>query len=118
MMWNIENDIRTIAKRNYWQVIYTQSKEVGLKVFHNDTNFTHMQIAFLNYLAFYSSLSLDIAMGEVEEFVRDDPIYEDSYMFFRQKSRGKKKPPPSSQKEAPPEKVETSKWVFRKPAGE
>ena len=65
---NIENSteiIRELAKNNYWQTIYSQSKETSLQLFKNRTEFTYIQITFLNYLSFYSSLFLDVAMGEV-----------------------------------------------------
>lgn len=76
--------LRKLARGNKWQIIYAQSRELGsVKLFYNDNNFGDLQLQFLNYLAFYYSLLLDIAMGEVEEIVITDFIYEDSYIYYK-----------------------------------
>ncbi len=100
--------IRELAKNNYWQTIYSQAKETSLQIFKNRTEFTFIQIAFLNYLGFYSSLFLDVTMGEVEEIVLDNDIYEDSYMYFKRKSRLKIEPPTKQI----PNTANKDVWIF------
>lgn len=83
--------LREMSKGNYWQTVYVQSKEMGgMQVFENLREFTPLQIYFLNQLSFYNSLYLDIAMGDVDEFVLEDEIYEDAYSYYKSKERKKK----------------------------
>lgn len=86
---NIDKILRELAKSNYWQTIYSQAKEIGLKIFNNTTNLTCVQIKFLNYLSFYQSLFLDIYLGEVSEDVLQNFIYEDSYSLFKKQKNSK-----------------------------
>ena len=113
--------IRKLAKNNYWQTIYASSKEMKLQLFENDRNLSYIQILFLNYLSFYSSLYIDIAMGDVEVIVLEDDLYEDSYMYYRNKSRTQQREDMNKKQPGLPSHVnkvtETHKdeWVFRKP---
>lgn len=77
--------IRKMAKSSRWQAIYSNAKELKLKLFENELDLTELQVLFLNYLSFYSSLYMDIAMGDVAEFVTDNFIYEDAYMYYKRK---------------------------------
>lgn len=104
--------IRELAKSNYWQTIYSQAKETSLQMFKNRTEFTYIQVTFLNHLGFYSSLFLDIAMGEVEEIVLDNEIYEDSYMYFKRKSRFKEEQPIKQIHDTKDKHV----WIFKRPS--
>ena len=84
--------IRKRAKSDYWQSLYSQAKEVaGMHIFRNTSDFTELQVLFLNKLAFYNCLYFDIAMGEVTDIVMDNEIYEDAYAYYREEQRGKKK---------------------------
>ncbi len=80
---------RKLAKTSYWQTIYATSKEGSLLLFKNRRELTRLQLVFINLLNFYSTLFLDIAVGDVEELVLKDDIYEDAYMYFRSKTRFK-----------------------------
>ncbi len=115
--------IRGLARSNFWQTLYCQSKEIsGLKLFFNTEDFTSFQILFLDFLAFYNSIYLDIAMGEVPEFVLDNFIYEDAYYSYRNKVRSEKFKQ-NKEKSAPskPGKkdeqivVGKKEWVLKKP---
>ena len=68
--------IRKIAKKDYWQTVYTMAKDYvgGTKLLVNDRDYTHYQMMFLGNLAFYSSLYYDIAMGEVSDRVMQNEI--------------------------------------------
>ena len=56
---NIDKLIRELAKSSKYQTIYSQEKNLGLKLFYNDIDFTFPQIRFLNRCGFYSALYLD-----------------------------------------------------------
>ena len=88
--FTLELYLRKLAKNNYWQTIYSHVKESGsFKLFNNDHDLSSIQLDFLAYLSFYSSLYFDIAMGDVGEIVLDNEIYEDSYNYYKIKNRNK-----------------------------
>jgi hypothetical protein len=82
--------IRKVAKSDKYQLLYSQYKEIGTGIFTNTTNFTDFQIFFLQYLTFYASLSMDIYTEEVSSIVLEDEVYEDSYIFYKNKMKKKK----------------------------
>lgn len=90
-MFNPTEEIRKLAKSNYWQTLYSSSKEMsGIRIFGNEVDFTNLQIEFLNYLSFYSSLNLDIYMKEVNGgIVSKSFLREDAYMFYKSKKKDK-----------------------------
>ena len=117
---------RKLAKTAKFQSIYNNAKEIGLKLFKNDSNYSDLQLLFLNFLNFYASLSLDIALGEIDEKVLTEEIYEDAYMHYRRKTRGEKnsdlhKPMKNlskTQKQERKPASSTSTWVFKTPPKE
>lgn len=100
--------IRKLAKSNYWQTIYSSSKELGFRLFKNDFDFTYIQMLFLRYLNFYYSLYVEIDMGEVKEIVLTDDIYEDAYMFAKNKKTFNVKEQKKDKKD------KNINWVFKK----
>jgi len=131
---NLENTIRKLSKTNYYQTIYSQEKNLGICLFRNKTELLYIQIIFLNYLAFYSALYFDYSMGDVDDMVFEDYIYEDSYMLFRRKDKNKMKENKNSlgasklkseqgrknkhnkhNKQQNQEQTTTSQWVFKTP---
>jgi hypothetical protein len=117
---NIYETIRKIAKTSKFQSIYANEKAIGLKLFKNDGDYTDIQVAFLNYLAFYYTINLDITLGEVDERVLDNDIFEDSYMYYKGKQRkeemkDKKTEIPKISNNKAKDRLQTSQWVFRKP---
>ncbi len=116
--------LRKLAKQDKWYIVYMQSKELGnLRLFANDTDFTFMQLLFLNYLSFYSSLFFDISMGDVSQIVLENDIYEDSYNLYRNEKRLKQndKAETKAPKEAPKNNFEEqvlakrTEWLLRRP---
>ena len=83
--------IRKLARSNYYQTIYTQEKNLGLKLFKNERDLTMLQINFLNYLGFYSNLYLDAAVGEIDAKIIEDDIYSDAYMYYKHKVENKER---------------------------
>ena len=83
--------VRKIAKSSHYQTLYHNCKETGLKLFKNDIELSNVQLYFLQYLGFYSSLNLEVYMGEVSDIVFKDFLYEDAYMYYREKNKNKDK---------------------------
>jgi hypothetical protein len=110
--------IRQLSKTNYWQTVYGSTKELGFQLFENRTNFSELQLLFLNYMGFYSVINMDIALGDVTDIVLENEIYEDAYIHYKNKSDKKKiadrqtAPQQSSLKNESQPKVN---WVFKKP---
>ena len=82
--------MRKLAKTNKYQLLYSQYKETGVRIFKNEHNLTDYQISFIQYLAFYTNINTDIYMDDVSDIVLEDEVYEDAYTYYKQKS-GKKK---------------------------
>jgi len=81
-----DNPLRLIAKTNHWQTVYSRSKELSnLKLFKNDTDFTPIQINFLQWLEIYYSLELDLAMKKpfISREVINDEMRTDAYLLVR-----------------------------------
>ena len=106
---NFISVIRTIAKDSYWQSLYTLAKEFHTNLLENSRDYTPIQFTFISYLEFYSSLNMDVAMGEVTDIVFEDELYEDGYAMYRNKSRKDKK------KLKAPTEEPTNSWVFKRP---
>ena len=113
--------VRQLAKTSYWQTIYSSVKELHLQLFFNVTDFSELQILMMNYLGFYTALNMDIALGEVSDMVLEDEIYEEAYMYYKQKVDKKKiaerpKPQQSTQANLNKEEIHPQvNWVFKKP---
>ena len=75
--------LRELAKTDYYQTLYNQVKELHLKLFKNDRDLSDIQIRFIGLLNFYSNLFMDSALGEIEDTVFTDEIYEDAYMYWK-----------------------------------
>jgi hypothetical protein len=107
--------IRKLAKSNKYQSLFSYSKELGIKLFKNDIDLTDLQITFLRYLSFYSSIYMDLALGDIDEVVLENDIYEDSYVMYRNKTMMKKEKNINNNK---PEKPKNNiQWVFNRPTG-
>ena len=110
--------IRKLARSNYYQTIYSQEKNLGLKLFKNERELTMLQMNFLNYLGFYSNLILDVAIGEVDNKVIDDDIYADAYMYYKHKIERKERFNKLQNLNLHKDnkvKVSSSQWIFKRP---
>lgn len=118
-MYDTNLYLRKLAKSSKYQLLYTQAKETHIKVFENDTNLTDVQLRFISFLMFYSSLFSDYSMGEVDYIVFDNIIYEDAYNYYRIKCRDKKMKSTNNTVEKPTLDKATTvnefQWVFKKP---
>ena len=93
--------LRKLAKTNKYQTLYAQSKEGCVNLFKNISDYTDLQVAFLQYLSFYASLNLDIYLDEIDKIILEDEIYEDAYQTYKNKN---KKNQPKQKLETPQEK--------------
>lgn len=91
------NALRLLAKSSRWQILYSRNKEsTGLQLFTNVTEFTPLQVAFLQWLEIYQSLEMDLAMKEknISREVIDDDYRADAYLYVRSiKDKSKEKAP-------------------------
>jgi len=99
---------RKMAKSAKWQMLYHNSKELGIRLFKNNDNFSGLQLSFLQDLAFYSSIYTDISLGEVSQKVLDSTIYEDAYMYYKVNKKYKTKLNDDT-------KSTKTKWHFKTP---
>jgi hypothetical protein len=111
--------LRTIARTNFWQTIYNQSKDLGLNLFRNQNDYTYLQVLLIQELGFYSAINMDIATGEIKEFVSKDDIYCEAYMVYKNSKRKDTKqeqvlpqPPDKGNKYKSTEVVNQNKWNF------
>lgn len=88
---NVIKTIRKLAKTNYYQSLYSNAKEIGLKLFRNEVDYSKNQVMFLQYLSFYNNLNMDIYMKEVDKIVLENDIYEDAWTFYKNKQAEKDK---------------------------
>ena len=119
--------MRKLARANYWQIIYSQAKEAnGLQMFNNTSDFTGLQLDFLNEVSFFASIMFEISLGEVDEVILKDDIYCEAYAFYRnkQKRKTKKNSRPISpgttktvEKESNEQVLNQNQWVFTKVKG-
>lgn len=81
------NALRKLARSNRWQSIYARSKEIsGIKLFVNSSDFTPLQVAFLQWLELYSIMEMDLAMKEkdISRAVIEDDYRTDAYLYCKE----------------------------------
>jgi len=83
----IDELLRKLAKSGKYQTIYNKASELNLRLFRNEVDFTYYQILFIDFLSMYSSIYLDVAMGDVDEIVLDNDTFEDAYLYYKNRKR-------------------------------
>ena len=84
------DDIRKLAKETKMLNLFSASKEMnGIKIFHNETDFSRIQELFISYLYFYSNINMDINLDKVSDKVLENEIYEDAYYRWKLKNKNK-----------------------------
>lgn len=114
MEFDISSNIRTLAKSNKYQTIYSHTKECGMPLFENNGDYNSSQIIFLRYLNFYYNIYTDIAMEYVIEKVLEDEIYEDAYWYYKRT----KKTDTYKEKDSKSDDPNSTKWIMRRPKPE
>jgi len=105
-MKNFNKELRRLASTSYYQLLYDGAKNLNLNIFKNSRDYTTVQLKFLQYLNLYDTLFCDFNLGEVDEIVFDNEIYEDSYLLYKRKSK--------NEPEKKDDKKVKSQWVFKK----
>lgn len=109
--FDVDKHLKTLAKSNKYQTLYACSKEGTCFIFNNTTDYTGLQIHFLNLLNSYHNIYTDIALKEVDEIVITDDIYEDAYLYWKHKQRNKEF---DKIKDNTPKSEKAFTWVFKK----
>lgn len=117
---DIFNKVRKLAKTNKYQMRYALAKELHFKLFENESDWSNLQMVFLNNLIFYSNLYMDIALKEVDEIVTTNEIYEDAWMYYKHNKKPKEEVKsdntlPKQQQTRETKTGETFHWVFKRP---
>jgi hypothetical protein len=121
---DIVDVIRGLAKTNKYQTLYCFAKEGSLTLFKNQFDYTNIQVIFLNYLNYYFNLYTDIAMGDIDDKVLEDFLYEDSWIYYKRKKReeenlknkkeSRKVKTPTNKKVIEKEQLDRISWNFNK----
>ena len=115
---NIISYLRELAKSSYWQTCFNM-KEAGVKLFKNDREFTDLQMLFLNFLTFYNAIFTDISLNDVPEIVLKHNIYEDAYIYYKNRSTKKQmtenKQNMQTRDKNTEQKINQTSWVFKRP---
>ncbi len=101
-----ESPIRTLAKSYYWQSIFARSKEIpgSVRLFENKSDFTKLQLLFLQQLEIVSGLYQDLAMGEdlISEEVVNDELRSEAYLLYRKNKRDQERSNKNINNQTPP----------------
>jgi hypothetical protein len=102
--------LKTLAKSGKYQTLFSFSKESNIYLFTNITDYTSLQLYFLNLLNSYYNIYMDIALQEVDSIVLTDDIYEEAYLYYKQKQRNKDF---TKIKDNTPKSEKAFTWVFK-----
>jgi len=84
----IYDSLEKLASTAYWQNLYAQSKKVnGIKLFNNESDFSLIQILFLQYLEVYHQLWMDVLDGKLDEKILKDPLRVEAYLFNKKRKQ-------------------------------
>lgn len=91
---NIEEQVRKLARSQYWQAIYHASKECnGVQLFENSSNISGIQMMFLYWLRVYALLYEELNSLEwsnLHEAVIKDDIHCDAFLYWRSRELEKR----------------------------
>ena len=84
---DIDAQIRKLARSQYWQNLYRQSKEIGsLQLFENHSVFSGLQVLFLFWCSVYETLYVELSQKEwkyLSEDVINDDVRCDAFLYWR-----------------------------------
>jgi hypothetical protein len=86
----MENILRKLARSYKYRFLYARTKEMnGVKLFQNDTDFTSVQMLFLQWLEVYNLLYSDLSSKEnfISEEVIADDIRTEAYLYYRSQKK-------------------------------
>ncbi|KKM86366.1 hypothetical protein LCGC14_1279670 [marine sediment metagenome] len=84
--------LRELARSVYWQNLYARAKELNLQLFENTSDFSKLQLRFLQWLEIYHSIYVDIASDEeLMSYKRiEDDMLVDAYLVYKNKEKENK----------------------------
>lgn len=88
------NPIRQLARSTKWQILYARSKEnAGIKLFSNESDFTTLQVIFLQWLEIYRSLEIELATdpSKISREIIDDDLRTDAYLYCQNLPKDEKR---------------------------
>ena len=89
-MKSIYKLLRELAKSVRAQNIFVAAKEInGIRLFHNDNDFSKLQEIYLSDLYNSNAISNDIVFEKISEHVFDSEIMEDAYLLWKRKNMKK-----------------------------
>ena len=114
------NLIRKIASNDDDQNVFILAKDIGsIQIFKNNRDFTYIQHLYLKYLSFYYNLYSDIAIGDVDEIVMKNFLYQDAYMMYKnftdRHKFSNKREKGDSNVESDVKSTPSSQWIFKQP---
>lgn len=89
-MKTLEEQIRELARSQYWQDSFHASKECNMHLFENITNLSGLQLRFLYWLSTYSMLYKELYTKEwdiLDEAMINDNDRCDAFLLWRQKQQ-------------------------------
>lgn len=110
--------IRKLASSNDDQNIFILAKDMGwIHLFINNRDFTYIQHLYLKYLSFYYNLYSDIAIGDIDEIVMSNFLYQDAYIMYKNDNDKNKFKQQSEHinKENHEQTKPASQWIFKQP---
>lgn len=83
--------MRNMARSYRYQTLYTRSKELGLKLFDNDRDFSKIQMVFLGWLNVYDFLKAQIQMDKphLSEEILENNTLTDAWLYWWSKKGNK-----------------------------
>lgn len=90
----IEEQIRNLAKSEYWQTLWRASKESNsVDLFNNKSNFSGLQLLFIHYLQVYAMLYEELQNKEwpnLYEETINDHTHCDAFLYYRSREINRK----------------------------
>ncbi len=90
----LEEQIRLLARKSYYQEIFSSSQKCsGIQLFENTNNFSGVQYLFIYWLRVYQLLYNELSMLEwqnLDEKVIKDNIRCDAFLYYRRKEQEKR----------------------------
>lgn len=113
------NITRQLAKTVKYQNLYSYAKELDIKIFENNRDFSPLQTYFLGCLNMYNNLHTDIYLGDIDEKVLEKELYEDAYLLYRKKVRNKEESLDNkytnNHNQNKIRETKNIQWIFKKP---
>lgn len=87
----MNDPLRTLARSHEYQNLYARAKELNINLFNNVTDFSLLQLRFLQYLELYHNLYNRDSEEKLldDERIKDDMLV-DAYLTYKYKNKDKK----------------------------